>query len=161
MCSCLTTVLDAKNKKVLLITHLCFSSSGFVLVLNKPSNSALVSLMVHTKAWNSSPPATSRPRRVFIRPAGWRQQCQQSSKWGRTWSSPRSRGQQAEGPVGWWEEPDQIAPPWTSPQMAHHLAVSPRPSQRRPASIPATTCRHRNEAQAGEQSNFQCRYSTA
>lgn len=49
--------------------------------------------------------------------------------------------------MGWWEEPDQIAPPWTSPQMAHHPAASPRPSQRRPASIPATTCRNRNEAQ--------------
>lgn len=138
-----TDVYIYKVKK----TNPCFSCTGFVLVLNKPSTAALASLEALTKDWNSSPLATFRPRQVFTRPAGWRLLCPLFSRLGTTWSSPRSRQQQDQGPAGLRSEPDHIAPPWTSPQMGHHPEASPKLYPRHPVSTPVTTCRNRSGTQ--------------
>ncbi len=113
-----------------------------MLVLNKPSAAAPASLEALTKAWNSSPLATFRPRQAFTRPVGWRRPCPLFSRLGTTWSSPRSR-RLVQGLVGLQRGLDHIAPPLTSPRMGHRPGASPKPYQRRPVSTPVTTCRNR------------------
>lgn len=128
-------------------TDLCFSHTGFAPVSNKLSTAAPASLAAPTRAWNSSPLATFRPRRAFTRPAGWRPPCPPSSRAGTTWSIPRSRRRQVRAPAGPRSEP---APPWTSPQTDPRHGASPRPYQRRPASTPVTTCRNSTHRDTGD-----------
>lgn len=81
--------LMGQNQSPESLQLLCFPSTGFVLVLNKLSISAPASLEALTKAWNSSPLATFRPRQAFTRPAGWRPPCRLSSRSGMTSIRPR------------------------------------------------------------------------
>lgn len=106
-------VTDVPSNQINWINLCFFSCTGFVLVLNKPSAVAPVSLKALMKAWSSSPLATSRPRPVFTRLVGWRPPCLLSSRLEMTWSSPRSRQPQAKGLLGLQSVPGHIVPPWT------------------------------------------------
>lgn len=125
-------------------TSVCFSSTGFVLVLSKLSAVALASPKGLTKAWNSSPLATFRPRPVFSRPAEWRPPYPPFSRSQMTLNRPKSRREQVQGPEGLQSGPDHNAPPWTWPRMGHHQGASPRQYQKHPVSTPVTTCRNRS-----------------
>lgn len=112
-----------------------------MLVSNKPSTAAPVSLQALMKAWNWSLLGTCRPKPVFAIEAGWRRSFPLSFMPGRTRSIPRSKLEEA-----YWEGPplacSHTVPPWTWLRTARRQGASPKLYLRRPVSSPITTCRN-------------------
>ncbi|MEQ2187915.1 hypothetical protein GOODEAATRI_009633, partial [Goodea atripinnis] len=131
-----------------LITYiypLGFFSTDSVLVSNKHSDAAPVSLEALMKAWNLSLLGICRPRPVFTKEAEWRPLFLLFFMLGRKQSSPRSKLKDVLGLEGLLLGCDHIVPLWTSLQTGHHHGASPKLYPRRRVSSPVTT--YRNKAQ--------------